>query len=81
MLAKLPGWAVDDLRSVHVEAAPYVEMTPEMRGALMGAACRAAAKILRARADAARMLEYRDPLPESSRIALQRLRRTAKSRR
>ena len=74
MLARLPGWVVDDATSVRNEAAPYRDMTPTERGALLAAACRSAARILRSRADAAQILELRDTLPESSERALERLR-------
>ncbi|MEI8255142.1 MAG: hypothetical protein WCJ30_05660 [Deltaproteobacteria bacterium] len=74
MQVKLPAWVVDDAASVRAEAAPYRDMTPEKRGELLASACRAAARMLRARADGARAAEYRDPLPESSKLALARLR-------
>jgi hypothetical protein len=81
VLAKLPGWVVDDVGSVRAEAAPYRDMTPERRAVLLAAACRASAKMLRARVDGARVAEYRDPLPESSKVALERLRRASTVRR
>lgn len=70
----VPSWAADDRESVRWEAEPYRGMTPEERGAKMAAACRAAAKLLRAREDRAVVLAYRDPLPESTVLALKRLR-------
>jgi hypothetical protein len=70
----LPKWVVDNESSIREEAAPYVGLTPEERANLLGAACRAGAKLLRARPDAARVLEHVDPLPESSEKALTRLR-------
>ena len=72
---------MDDAESVRAEAEPYREMTPEQRGALMAAACRAAARMLRSREDAEAALTYEDPLPESTVLALARLRREARQRR
>lgn len=77
----LPGWVVDDRESVREEAAPYRLMTPEQRGALMAAACRAAARLLSVREDRRKVLNFRDPLPPSTLLALQRLRREAAARR
>lgn len=81
MSSTLPGWVVDDTESVRIEAEPYREMTPEQRGSLLAAACRAAARMLRSRDDAEAVLAHEDPLPESSRRALERLRREARQRR
>lgn len=75
VLSKLPGWLVDDAESVRQEAAPYRDMLPTERGAHLAAACRGAARLIASRADRARVLEYRDALPESTRAALARLRR------
>jgi hypothetical protein len=70
----LPKWVVDNASSLREEAAPYVGLTPQERAVMLAAACRAGAKLLRARADAARILDRVDPLPESSERALARLR-------
>ena len=70
----LPKWAVDNARSVQREARDYVGLTASERGALLAMACRAGAKFLRARPDAARLLDHVDALPESSERALARLR-------
>jgi len=80
MIAPLPGWVVEDAASVEEEAAPYRDMAPSERAALMAAACRAAARLLRSRVDRERVLEHTDPLPESSVQALARLRRQRSSR-
>ena len=81
MSSSLPGWVVSDAESVRSEAEPYRDLTPEQRGALLAAACRAAARLLRARDDAAAVLAHRDPLPESTIRALERLRREVRERR
>ncbi|MDI7266415.1 MAG: hypothetical protein QME96_00275 [Myxococcota bacterium] len=77
----LPAWVVDDRESVREEAAPYRLMTPEQRGALMAAACKAAARLLGVREDRRRVLAFRDPMPQSTLLALDRLRREAAARR
>lgn len=74
----LPGWVIDDAESVRREAAPYVDLMPEQRAADLKAVCLAAAKMLRARQDAVLILDYRDPLPQSTLDALTRLRRQAR---
>jgi hypothetical protein len=70
----LPRWVTDNARSLREEASDYVGLTPQERGALLAAVCRAGAKLLRARSDGARLLERTDPLPESSERALAQLR-------
>lgn len=79
-MARLPGWVVDNRTSVEREAAPYRTLTPEQRWHATAAACRSAARQLAIREDRARLLEYRDPLPESSALALRRLRAVARRR-
>jgi hypothetical protein len=70
----LPKWVTDNATSIREEAAPYIALSPEERAALLAAACRAGARLLRARPDAAGILERTDPLPASSEQALARLR-------
>lgn len=70
----LPKWVVDNASSLREEAAPYIGLSPTERAAMLAAACRAGAKLLRARPDAEQILERRDPLPASSEEALARLR-------
>jgi hypothetical protein len=70
----LPKWVVSNAESLREEAAPYVGLSPEERARMLGAACRAGVRLLRARPDAARLLERTDPLPESTERALVRLR-------
>lgn len=76
----LPKWVTENAQSLQEEARDYVGLTPSERGALLAAACRAGAKLLRARPDAARLLERIDPLPESSERALARLRAELRGR-
>ena len=74
-LEKLPGWVVDNSASIREEVAPYVGMTMSERWEATKRCCRAAATMLKFHRDPARALEYSDPLPESTRRALERLRR------
>jgi hypothetical protein len=74
MTEKLPGWVVDDATSVREEAAPYRDLAPAQRARHLAAVCRAGARLLRARSDAAIVRDYRDPLPASTVRALARLR-------
>jgi len=71
---KLPGWVVDDNTSVERETAPWRNRTDVERAAALSAVCRVAAKILRARTDRTRVLDWVDPIPASSVAALKRLR-------
>jgi hypothetical protein len=73
----LPLWAIDERRSLLNEAKEYRHLSPEERGKLLAAACRSAARMLRSRPDRDLVLERRDPLPESSVRALEKLRRTS----
>jgi hypothetical protein len=77
-LERLPGWVVDNATSVRDEVAPYVAMTRSERWAATRRCCQAAAAMLRFHRDPRRALEHRDPLPESTRRALDRLRRGGK---
>jgi hypothetical protein len=70
----LPGWVTDNATSLRDEAAPYVGLVPEEKAIMLAAACRAGARLLRARADAANILARTDALPASSERALERLR-------
>lgn len=79
MATLLPGWIVDDRESVRREALPYRDMNDQQRLALLAAACRGAARLLRARDDRDRALEYIDPLPDSSIRALMKLREETKA--
>ena len=74
----LPGWVVDNRTAVAREAEPYRNITQAQRAKALAAACRAAARQLAMRADRQRLLDYRDPLPESSVVVLSRLRAAAR---
>jgi hypothetical protein len=66
LLAKPPGWGVDDVASVREEVAEC---------------SRDAMWAIRAGGDAEHVLGHQDPLPESSVAALERLRRQSGWRR
>jgi hypothetical protein len=74
MLHALPGWVVDNATSVAREAEPYVALSPDERAELVVKLCRIAVSIASGRTDAARVFAYRDPLPVSTELALERLR-------
>jgi len=74
---ELPRWVEDERDSLLREVADYRDLSPEERGRLLAAACRAAARVLRSRPDRDLALETLDPLPESTIKALARLRREA----
>jgi hypothetical protein len=76
-MMRLPKWVVSNRISIDREAAPYRGMSAEERWRATAAACRSAARQLAQRADRERILEYRDPLPESTIRILRRLRRAA----
>jgi hypothetical protein len=71
---KLPGWVVDDATSIEREAKPYRGLSNVERTRILADLCRAAAKQLSFRANRAYLLDYQDPVPESTRQALARLR-------
>lgn len=77
---QLPGWVVDNATSLREEAAPYIGLTPEQRAPMLRAACRAGARLLRARSDADPVLAYVEPLPASTEQALARLRASKRER-
>lgn len=63
------------------EAQFYRALSADQRVELLAAVCRAGAELLRSRPDAERAAQYRDPLPESTLRALERLRAQASARR
>jgi phosphopantetheinyl transferase len=71
----LPGWVVDNQTSVQREAAEYRHMSQSEKAKILASLCRWSAKQLALRSDRQQLLDYRDPLPESSRAALARLRK------
>ncbi len=75
-----PRWAVKNDDSIRSEVEPYRGMTQEERARDLRRACRAAVRLLAARPDRERVLAHVDPLPESSRRALARLRAQASGR-
>lgn len=75
-LERLPGWVVDNTTSVRREAEPYVTMTPAERRAVAHQCCRAALEMLRRSPFADRALDLVDPVPESTRVALAKLRKS-----
>lgn len=72
---KLPGWVVDDATSIEQEAKPYRGISHAERARIQADVCRAAAKQISFRANSAYLLDYQDPVPESTRQAFARLRR------
>jgi hypothetical protein len=65
---------VDDRTAVAREAAVWRAMSREERLRHLAIACRGAARQLAYRADRRRLLDHRDALPESTLVALARLR-------
>ncbi len=76
MLARLPAWVVSNQESVRRESEPYRHLTMDQRFELVRSACADAMRLLAMRPDADQALDYQDPLPESTRRALDRLRRS-----
>jgi hypothetical protein len=64
---------------LETEVAPYRAMTPEQRGEILARVCRDALELVRSRSDAERVMAFSDPLPESTRAALRRLRARMRS--
>lgn len=75
MLAKLPGWVVDDAASVRDEVADWVGLSPAELWRLAKLCSRDAIWAIRVNADPQRVLDQVDPLPASTVAALERLRR------
>jgi hypothetical protein len=83
MPATLPAWVTSNDVSLIREAADYVGLTPSQRAAIVDVLCRDAQRLLRARVDRERVLDFRDPLPDGSVKLFARLRaqqRTARTR-
>jgi hypothetical protein len=74
-MTKVPAWVVDNATAVAREAADYRGLSPVERLRLTAIACRGAARQLASRPDRLRILAHRDPLPNSTVVALERLRR------
>jgi hypothetical protein len=77
MLPKLPRWVVDDATSVREEVAEWAATSPSERWRLARLCARDAMWAVRASGNAQRILDHVDPLPESTVLALKRLRRQA----
>ena len=77
MLAKLPGWVVDDEASVRAEVADWRGLTAAERWRLAVLCTRDAMWAARASGNAERILDAVDPLPPSTVSALVRLRARA----
>jgi len=77
VLAKLPGWVVDDVHSIREEVAEWAHLTVAERWHLAVLCSRDAMWAARASGNPARILEHVDPLPASSVAALARLREMA----
>ena len=74
MLAKVPGWVVDDVASVRREMARYVGATPAELWRDVEDCARDAMWAVRASGFPERVLASEDPLPPSTIAALARLR-------
>jgi hypothetical protein len=77
MLERLPGWVVDDVASVRREVAEWKGLSVADRWRLAHQCSRDAMWAIRAGGRAERILAHSDPLPDSTRAALARLRREA----
>ncbi len=77
MLAKLPGWVVDDVTSVRAEVAEWIGTTEAERWRLARLCARDTIWAVNASGHRDRILGHEDPLPESTVRALERLRRKA----
>jgi hypothetical protein len=71
---ELPRWVTSNASSVAREAADYVAMTPAERLHLVDLLCRDAERLLEGRSDRERVLAYRDPLSDETKVLLTRLR-------
>jgi hypothetical protein len=77
VLAKLPGWVIDNATSVRAEVAEWARLTAAERWRLARLCTEDAMWATRASGNAERILDHVDPLPASSVAALARLRRQA----
>lgn len=73
MPIELPPSLQRELHPVEEEVAETRGLSHEERLILLSMACRAAADLARSRPDAERVFAWRDPLPESSRLAFERM--------
>lgn len=77
MLAKLPGWVIDDDASVRQEVAEWRGLTPAELWQLAKLCARDAMWAARIGGNPQRVLDRCDPLPDDTLAALARLRRAA----
>ncbi len=75
MLAKLPGWVVDDATSVRREVEEWRDLTAAERWRLAHLCSRDAVWAAKASGNPKRVLDHVEPLPESTILALARLRK------
>lgn len=75
MITKLPGWVVNDSTSVREEVAEWAGLSPAERWRLAVLCSRDALWAASASGHRERILAHVDPLPESTLVALDRLRR------
>jgi hypothetical protein len=80
VLTKLPGWAVDDDASVAEEVAEWRGLTPAQLWRLAALCARDAIWAAKVSGNAAKILEYEEPLPVSTVGALARLREGHRNR-
>jgi hypothetical protein len=80
VLAKLPGWVIDDDASVREEVAEWRGLTPAELWRLARLCSRDAIWAARASGNPQRILDRVDPLPESTISALVRLRKARDGR-
>ena len=81
MTAELPKWVVSNVASVRKEAAEWAPLSPAERWRLARLCSRDAMWAARASGRLRQVLDTVDPLPESTVLALSRLRREAIGRR
>lgn len=74
MLARLPGWVVDDVTSVRREVEPFERMTATQRWGATRLCARDALWAVRLGHDPQRVLDFEDSLPPTTVTALERLR-------
>lgn len=71
----LPKWVISNEASIAREAEDFVAMTPAERAELLAVLCSDAVLLLDARPDSERVLAFRDPMPRSSVVIMDRLRK------
>ncbi len=75
MRISLPPSLQRDRHPVSEEVAWARQLSPEQRLAVVAMLCRDAVTLLQMNPKQARVLELRDPVPDSTRVAMARLRR------